>query len=149
MFIATALGSVGGVVAYYAWKDLSGQGLYVPGLLLWTTAAFLASALAGLLTLWTRRRPSSTVALLLAGGGFGLGEALWLVVTSHRDASLWLAAGVDVALAMTLLVLADRARARRTAPSDAGGPTLYRVGWLGSGAAFFWVVLLSVRTVVP
>jgi hypothetical protein len=32
---------------------------------------------------------------------------------------------------------------------DADGQTLHRFGWLGSGAAFFWIVLLSIRTLAP
>jgi uncharacterized membrane protein YeaQ/YmgE (transglycosylase-associated protein family) len=149
VFISTVLGSVGGVVAYYAWKDLAGQGLYIPGLLLWTAAAFVASVLATALTLWTRQRPSWAVPLLLAGGGFGVGEAVWLVATSEPSTSAVLAAGVDVALALLLLVLANRSRAPAAARPGAAEQKLERLGWLGSGAAFFWIVLLSIRTVMP
>jgi hypothetical protein len=149
VFISTALGSVGGVVAYYVWKDLAGQGLYVPGLLLWTAAAFVASVLATALTLWTRQRPSWAVPLLLAGGGFGVGEAAWLVATSEPSAGTVLAAGVDVALALLLLVLADRLRAPAAARPGAAEQKLDRLGRLGSGATFFWIVLLSIRTLMP
>jgi uncharacterized membrane protein YeaQ/YmgE (transglycosylase-associated protein family) len=149
VFISTVLGSVGGVVAYYVWKDLAGQGLYVPGLLLWTAAAFVASVLATALTLWTRQRPSWAVPLLLAGGGFGVGEAVWLVATSEPSSGTVLAAGVDIALALLLLVLADRARAPAAARPGAAEQRFDRLGWLGSGAAFFWIVLLSIRTLMP
>jgi hypothetical protein len=135
VFVSTALGSVGGVVGYYAWKDLAGQGLYVPGLVLWTAAALAASALAAMLAVWTRRRPSSTAAFLLAGAGFAVGEAIWLVAPSEWHAATLLAAGADVALALLLLWRADEA-------------SRHRLGWLGSGAACFWIVLLSVRTLV-
>jgi hypothetical protein len=32
---------------------------------------------------------------------------------------------------------------------DADGQPLHRFGWLGSGAAFFWIVLRSIRTLAP
>jgi uncharacterized membrane protein YeaQ/YmgE (transglycosylase-associated protein family) len=149
VFISTVLGSVGGVVAYYAWRDLAGQVLFVPGLLLWTAVAFVASVVVTALTLWTRQSPSWTVPLLLAGGGFGVGEAIWLVATSEPGAGTVLAAGADVALASLLLVLADRSRAPAAARPGVAGQKLERLGWLGSGAAFFWIVLLSIRTVMP
>jgi hypothetical protein len=101
------------------------------------------------LTRWTRQRPSSAVALLLAGGGFGLGEAGWLVATSEPSAGLLVAAGADVAIAILLLVLADRSRAPAAARPRAAEQKLDRLGWLGSGAAFFWIVLLSIRTLMP
>jgi hypothetical protein len=148
VFTSTVLGSVGGVVAYYAWKDLAGQGLYVPGLVLWTAAAFTASVLATTLTLWTRRRPSSAVALLLAGGGFALGEAVSLVATSQPSAGVELAVGADAVLAIVLLVLADHARAPAAARPKAA-QQLDRLGWLGSGAALHWIVLLSIRALMP
>jgi hypothetical protein len=148
VFASTALGSVGGVVGYYVWKDLAGQGLYVPGLELWTAAALLASALAATLARWARRRPSAPVACFLAGAGFALGEAVELVVGSDSASSL-VAAGVNVAIALALLWLADRARAPAAARPRPRARKLRRVGWLGSGAAFFWIVLLSIRTVVP
>ena len=148
VFVSTAAGSVGGVMAYYAWKDLAGQGLWVPGLMLWTTAAVIASALAASLTAWTRRSPSRAAAFLLAGGGFALGEAAWTIGTSPVDAPNLLSAGVDVALALLLLSLAERSRAGQAARSPSTDSTLQRLGWLGSGAALFWIVLLSIRTVV-
>jgi hypothetical protein len=148
VFVSTAVGSVGGVVAYYAWKDLAGQGLWVPGLMLWTTAAVIASALAASLTAWARRSPSRAAAFLLAGGGFALGEAAWTVGRSQADAPNLLSAGVDVALALLLLSLAERSRAGQAARPPTTGRNLQRLGWLGSGAAFFWIVLLSIRTVV-
>ena len=144
VFVSTAVGSVGGVVAYYAWKDLAGQGLWVPGLILWTMAAVLASALAASLTAWTRHRPSRAAGFLLAGGGFALGEAAYTIGWSQVDAPNLLSAGVDVALALLLLTLAARSRAGQAARS----PSMQRLGWLGSGAAFFWIVLLSIQTVV-
>jgi hypothetical protein len=149
VFISTVLGSVGGVVAYYAWRDLAGQVLFVPGLLLWTAVAFVASLVATALTLWTRESPSWAVPLLLAGGGFGVGEAVWLVATTEPSTGVVLAAWVDVALALLLLVLADRSRAPAAARPGAAEQTLDRLGWLGSGAAFFWLVLLSIRTLLP
>jgi hypothetical protein len=118
VFVSTALGSVAGVVGYYEWKDVAGHGLYVPGLVLWTAAALVASVLAATLTLWARRRPSSTAAFLMAGGGFALGEAIWLVASSEWHAPT-LAAGADVAIAMLLV-----ARGRRAA----AGVGLGRVG---------------------
>ena len=148
VFVSTAVGSVGGVVAYYAWKDLAGQGLWVPGLLLWTTAAVIASALAASLTSWVRRSPSSAAAFLTAGGGFALGEAAWTIGRSQVDAPNLLSAGVEVALALLLLSLAQRSRAGQAARSPSIEVHLQRLGWLGSGAAFFWIVLLSIRTVV-
>jgi uncharacterized membrane protein YeaQ/YmgE (transglycosylase-associated protein family) len=147
VFISTAIGSVGAVVGYYAWKDLAGQGLYVPGLQLWTAAALIASALAATLTAVARRRPSATAAFLLAGGGFALGEAVSLVA-GGRSAPTLVAAGADVAVALLLLWLAARARAPDAARPWPSARKLRRVGWLGSGAAFFWIVLLSVRAVV-
>jgi uncharacterized membrane protein YeaQ/YmgE (transglycosylase-associated protein family) len=145
VFVSTAVGSVGAVVAYYVWKDLAGQGLYVRGLVLWTPAALAASALAASFTIWARRRPSSAVAFFLAGGGFALGEAAWLLATSNVDASTVLATGVDVAIAMVLLSLAGRSRAPDAPRFVPGGWNLHRLGWLGSGAAFFWIVLLSIQ----
>ena len=148
VFVSTAVGSVGGVVAYYAWKDLAGQGLWVPGLLLWTTAAVIASALAASLTSWVRRSPSSAAAFLTAGGGFALGEAAWTIGRSQVDAPNLLSAGVEVALALLLLSLAQRSRAGQAARSPSTERNLQRLGWLGSGAGFFLIVLLSIRTVV-
>lgn len=150
VFVSTAVGSVGGVVAYYAWKDLAGQGLWVPGLMLWTTAAVTASALAASLTAWVCRSPSYAAAFFTAGGGFALGEAAWTIGTSQVDAPNLLSAGVDVALALALLLLslAERSRAGQAARSPSTEGNLQRLGWLGSGAAFFWIVLLSIRTVV-
>ena len=148
VFVSTAVGSVGGVVAYYAWKDLAGQGLWVPGLLLWTTAAVIASALAASLTSWVRRSPSSAAAFLTAGGGFALGEAAWTIGRSQVDAPNLLSAGVEVALALLLLSLAQRSRAGQAARSWSTERNLQRLGWLGSGAGFFLIVLLSIRTVV-
>jgi hypothetical protein len=148
VFISTAVGSVGGVVAYYAWKDLAGQGLWVPGLMLWTTAAVIASALAASLTAWVRRSPSYAAAFLMAGGGFALGEAAWTIARSQVDAPNLLSAGVEVALALLLLWLAARSRAGQAARSPSTDGNLQRLGWLGSGAGFFLIVLLSIRTVV-
>jgi hypothetical protein len=148
VFVSTAVGSVGGVVAYYAWKDLAGQGLWVPGLTLWTTAAVAASVLAASLTAWVRRSPSYAAAFLTAGGGFALGEAAWTIGTSQVDAPNLLSAGVDVALALLLLSLAERSRAGQAARSPSTEGNLQRLGWLGSGAGFFLIVLLSIRTVV-
>jgi hypothetical protein len=148
VFVSAAIGSVGGVVAYYAWKDLAGQGLWVPGLMLWTMAAVIASALAASLTAWARRSPSYAAAFLLAGGGFALGEATWTIGKSQVNAPNLLSAAVDVALALLLLSLAERSRAGQAARSPSTEGHLQRLGWLGSGAAFFWIVLLSIRTVV-
>jgi hypothetical protein len=148
VLVSTAVGSVGGVVAYYAWKDLAGQGLWVPGLMLWTTAAVTASALAASLTAWVRRSPSHAAAFLMAGGGFALGEAAWTIATSQIDAPNLLSAGVDAALALLLLLLAERSRAGQAARSPSTAGNLQRLGWLGSGAGFFLIVLLSIRTVV-
>jgi hypothetical protein len=148
VFVSTAVGSVGGVVAYYAWKDLAGQGLWLPGLMLWTTAAVVASALAASLTAWARRSPSHAAAFLLAGGGFALGEAAWTIGESQGDAPNLLSAGVDVALALLLLSLAEQSRAGQSVRSRSTEGHLQRLGWLGSGAAFFWIVLLSIRTIV-
>jgi hypothetical protein len=149
VFVSTALGSVGGVVAYYAWRDLAGQGLYVPGLLLWTAAALAASGLMATFTLWTRRRPSVTATAFLAGGGFAIGEAIGLAALSGRDASTVLATGADVAIALLLVWLARREQAPEGAPRRPVAARLHRVGWLGSGAAFFWIVLFSIRALAP
>ena len=119
-------------MGYYEWKDMAGHGLYVPGLVLWTAAALVASGLAATLTLWARRRPSSTAAFLMAGGGFALSEAIWLVASSEWHAPT-LAAGADVAIAMLLVWRAGDARRQA-------------LGWVGSGAALFWIVLLSFQT---
>jgi hypothetical protein len=148
VFVSTAVGSVGGVVAYYAWKKMAGQGLWVPGLMLWTTAAVTASALAALLSAWVRRSPSYAAAFLTAGGGFALGEAAWTIGTSQVDAPNLLSAGVDVALALLLLSLAERSRAGQAPQPPSTERNLQRLGWLGSGAAFFWLVLLTVQTIV-
>jgi hypothetical protein len=148
VFVGAAVGSVGGVVAYYAWKDLDGQGLYGPGLLLWTTIAVIASALAASLTVWVRRRPSWAAAFLVAGAGFALGEAAWTIGLAQVNGPNLLSAGVDVAVALLLLRLAERSRAGQAARSPWTERNLQRLGWLGSGAGFFWIVLLSVRTVV-
>jgi hypothetical protein len=148
VFVSTAVGSVGGVLAYYAWKELGGQGLWVPGLMLWTTVAVTASAMAASLTASVRRSPSCAAAFLMAGGGFALGETAWTIATSQINAPNLLSAGVDVALALLLLSLAERSRAGQAARSPSTAGNLQRLGWLGSGAAFFWIVLLSIRTVV-
>jgi hypothetical protein len=148
VFVSTAVGSVGGVVAYYVWKDLAGQGLWVPGLMLWTTAAVMASALAAALTAWVRRSPSWTPAFLTAGGGFALGEAAWTIARSPIDAPNLLSAGVEVALALLLLSLAERSRTGRATRPPSTERNLQRLGWLGSGAGFFLIVLLSIQTVV-
>jgi hypothetical protein len=148
VFVSTAVGSVGGVVAYYAWKDLAGQGLWVPGLMLWTTAAVMASALAAALTAWVRRSPSWAPAFLTAGGGFALGEAAWTIARSQIDAPNLLSAGVEVALALLLLSLAERSRTGRATRPPSTERNLQRLGWLGSGAGFFLIVLLSIQTVV-
>lgn len=87
--------------------------------------------------------------MLLAGAGFALGEAIELLAASERDASTWLAAAVDVAIAVLLLALAVRAHAPAGARRRPVERTLHRVGWLGSGTTFFWIVLLSIRTLVP
>jgi hypothetical protein len=46
------------------------------------------------------------------------------------------------------LLLAERSRAGQAARSPATEGNLQRLGWLGSGAGFFLIVLLSIRTVV-
>jgi hypothetical protein len=148
VFVSTAVGSVGGVLAYYAWKDLAGQGLWVPGLMLWTTAAVAASALAALLTARVRRSPSWAAAFLTAGGGFALGEAAWTIGRSQINAPNLLSAGVEVALALLLLALAERSRTGQAARSPSTARSLQRLGWLGSGAGFFLIVLASIQTIV-
>jgi hypothetical protein len=104
-------------------------------------AAVVASALAATPTLWACRRPSATVTAFLAGSGFALGEAIWLVTTSVRDASTFVAAAADVAIGPLLVWLAARRRP--------GEQTLHGFGWLGSGAALFWIALLSIRALAP
>ena len=70
------------------------------------------------------------------------GLFLWGVVGA-------VAAAVDVALALLLLALADHPRAPAAARPVAAEQKPDRLGWLGSGAAFFWIVLPSIRTLMP